>query len=93
VHRTTADLDRATRSYVEQLDKVAYSNCATTYPVTAPPGFTASVAVKYWDGTPAPAGFTTTCPATDRGVQQITATLTRVGDGQQDRLTIVKARP
>jgi prepilin-type N-terminal cleavage/methylation domain-containing protein len=99
VHRTTADLDRATRSYVEQLDGVAYANCATSYsvaPSDLPADFSTkfqpAITVKYWDGTPAPAGFTTSCPATDLGVQQLTLTMTRVGDGQQDQLTIVKTR-
>ena len=73
-----------------------YVDCATSTAYNAvpvPAGFTASVQPKYWDGiNPNPAVYGPTCPtpATDKGAQQLTVTLTRNADGQQDSLVIVK---
>ena len=98
VQRTSADLDGAMRTYVEHLDAIAYTPCATTYAVTSanlPPGFLAkfqpTVTTKYWDGNPFPAGYGTTCTAaTDKGAQQLTVTMRRASNGQQDSLVVVK---
>lgn len=98
VQRTSADLDGAMRTYVERLDAVAYTPCASSYAVSAanlPAGFLAkfqpTVTAKYWDGNPSPAGYGTSCTAaTDKGAQQLTVTMQRVSNGQQDSFVIVK---
>ena len=61
-------------------------------PSPVPSGFTASSRrPKYWDGiNPNPAVYGPTCPTPDKGAQQLTVTLTRNSDGQQDSLVIVK---
>jgi len=94
VHRASADLDAAMRTYVERLADAPYVDCATTTAynsVSVPAGFTAAVQPKYWDGiNPNPAVYGTTCPTPDKGGQQLTVTLTRAADGQKDSLVIVK---
>jgi prepilin-type N-terminal cleavage/methylation domain-containing protein len=98
VQRTSADLDGAMRTYVERLDAVAYTPCASSYAVPAanlPAGFLSkfqpTVTAKYWDGNPSPADYGTSCTAaTDKGAQQLTVTMQRVSNGQQDSLVIVK---
>jgi prepilin-type N-terminal cleavage/methylation domain-containing protein len=100
VHRTSADLDGAMRTYVERLDAVSYASCAPAYSVPAanlPTGFLTkfqpTVTVKYWDGNPAPAGYGSACTAmTDAGAQQLTVTLRRATNGQQDSIVILKRR-
>ena len=84
VHRASADLDAAMRTYVEKLNDAGYSA------VPVPSGFTASIQTKYWDGNPAPAAYGTICATPDKGAQQLTVTLTRNADGQKDSLVIVK---
>jgi prepilin-type N-terminal cleavage/methylation domain-containing protein len=95
VHRTSADLDGTMRTYVERLSNAPYTDCATgttyTSAIAAPGGYTASIDVRYWDGNPAPSGFATTC-TTDHGAQQLTVTLQRSSNAQQDSLVIVKRR-
>ena len=94
IHRASADLDAAMRTYVEKLADASYVDCATATSyntVAVPAGFTASVQPKYWDGiNPNPAVYGPTCPAPDKGAQQLTVTLTRNTDGQNDSLVIVK---
>jgi Tfp pilus assembly protein PilV len=49
--------------------------------------------VRYWNGDLTPATFTTTCPSSDRGSQELTL-FVHVGDGSFDRrLMIVKRAP
>lgn len=95
VQRASADLDGAMRTYVERIAAATYDpTCPTDYgSVAVPAGFTASIQVRYWDGNPTPAGFAATCPATDKGSQQVTVMLTRVANGQTDQLVIVKRQP
>jgi prepilin-type N-terminal cleavage/methylation domain-containing protein len=95
IHRSTAELDSALRTYVERLASATYdATCPTSYSAVAvPSGFTAALAIRYWNGNTAPAGYVTTCPATDKGTQQITVTLTQTSTGVQDRLTFVKRQP
>ena len=94
IHRASADLDAAMRTYVERLADASYVDCATPTSyntVAVPAGFTATVQPKYWDGiNPNPAVFGPTCPTPDEGGQQLTVTLTRTTDGQKDSLVIVK---
>ena len=95
VQRASADLDGAMRTYVERLEATGYDDmhCPADYSaVPVPTGFTAVVQVKYWDGNPAPANYGPTCPANDKGAQQLTVTLKRVSNGQQDSLVIVKSQ-
>jgi type II secretory pathway pseudopilin PulG len=59
---------------------VAYVPCATPssyHPPYAPPaGWTASIStVRYWNGQ-TPAGWLTTCPSPDAGLQRLTLTAT-----------------
>jgi prepilin-type N-terminal cleavage/methylation domain-containing protein len=93
VHRASADLDAAMRTYVEKLADAGYDRtCPTDYSaVPVPSGFTASIQAKYWDGVnPNPAVYGPTCATPDMGAQQLSITLTRNSDGQRDSLVIVK---
>ena len=93
MHRASADLDAAMRTYVEKLAMRHTRLCDTTAynSVPVPAGFTAAVQPKYWDGiNPNPAVYGPTCPTPDKGAQQLTVTLTRSADGQKDSLVIVK---
>jgi hypothetical protein len=47
--------------------------------------------VTYWNGDIAPATFSATCPAVDRGSQALTVRV-RAGDGSYDRTTIIVKR-
>jgi len=60
----------------------------------SPKAFALSVqSIGYWNGDLSPATFSTTCPATDPGSQQLTLDI-RAGDGSLDRtLLIVKRTP
>jgi prepilin-type N-terminal cleavage/methylation domain-containing protein len=94
VHRASAELDAAMRTYVEKLADAPYVDCATSTSynsVSVPAGFAVSVQPKYWDGIhPNPAVYGPTCPTPDKGAQQLTVTMTRNSDGQKDRIIIVK---
>jgi prepilin-type N-terminal cleavage/methylation domain-containing protein len=95
IHRSSAELDRATRTYAERLAGANYdATCPTDYGgVAVPPGFNASVQVKYWDGNATPAGYGATCPPIDRGTQQLTVAMTETSSGQSDQLVFVKRQP
>ena len=92
VHRASADLDAAMRTFLEKLSDAGYDRvCPTDYsPVSVPSGFTASIQTKYWDGNPAPAAYGTLCASPDKGARQLTVTLTRNAGEQKDSLVIVK---
>jgi prepilin-type N-terminal cleavage/methylation domain-containing protein len=92
VHRSSAELDRATRTYVERLDAAAYDGaCPVSYAeVTTPAGYTASVTAKNWTGT-TPAVFAP-CPAADIGSQQLTITVTETRTGQRQEVVVVKRK-
>ena len=94
IHRASADLDAAMRTYVEKLSDAGYVRTVHRLDYSAvpvPSGFTASIQPKYWDGiNPNPAVYGPTCPTPDKGAQQLTVTLTRSSDGQKDSLVIVK---
>jgi prepilin-type N-terminal cleavage/methylation domain-containing protein len=92
-HRTSAELDRAARTYAERLSGAAYDSCPADYSsVAVPSGFTSSVTIRYWNGTTTPATFVAACP--DRGIQQLAITLTPASGGNhQDQLVIVKRQP
>lgn len=78
---SNSGLDVQLRNYAEQVLDQTYKNCATptdytgTGKAVAPTGYTGSITVKYWDGNITDATFGTTC-TTDKGLQQITLTLT-----------------
>lgn len=96
VYRGSADLDGAMRTYAQALDSASYDAvCPTDYTsVPVPAGFTASVVVRYLDPTGASMAYTTTtCPASDKGAQQLTVTLTRTATGRHDQLVLVKRQP
>ena len=78
IHRGTANFDSALRTYTDEISAAAYVNCANTYAVTAPSGYAGSVVVKYWDGN-ADASYGSTCPATDKGAQQVMVTVSKAG--------------
>jgi prepilin-type N-terminal cleavage/methylation domain-containing protein len=89
-HRATAELDQAMRTYVEQLADQPYVNCAPTYSLAAPSGFTKSISVAYWNGNSSGTTFTAGPCTSDKGVQKLTVTLTRTANGQTDTLVVVK---
>lgn len=92
VQRSTADLDQVVRAYAERLDSAPYAACAVAYSaVTLPDGYTFSTGptVTYWNGDHAPATFATPC-STDRGLQQVTATVQKIATGQRQTITIAK---
>jgi prepilin-type N-terminal cleavage/methylation domain-containing protein len=93
VHRSSADLDAAMRTYVENVKAAPYSNvCPAGYgSVAVPSGFTATVQVDYWDGNPAPAGWGSNCAAAT-GAQRLTVTLKQESTGQADSLVVVKRK-
>ena len=81
IHRDQATADAFLHNYAETLQN-SYTACsagvAPNYvsigSLAAPAGFTAPTAtVKFWSSTGSPASFnTTSCPATDPGLQQVT---------------------
>jgi hypothetical protein len=95
VQRSSADLDRAIRTYSERLSNTAYDGtCPTDYTaVPVPSGFTSTLSISYWDGNASPAAFVATCPPSDRGVQRVAVTLTQASSGQRDQLLVVKRQP
>ncbi len=104
VQRNQSQLDVSLRSYAEQLMGVTYVACATpatpTYAAVSVPrdvhntAYTKSVTIKYWNGDLPATWFTTTptcVPSADKGLQQITITLTG-SDGEKGTLTIGKTQ-
>jgi prepilin-type N-terminal cleavage/methylation domain-containing protein len=97
IDRSVADINQVVRTYSEGLNGATYANCASSYPtVTLPAGgaytFSAGPTIKYWNGDN-PATFTATIPSpcgTDKGVQQISATVRQTVSGQTQSLLIVK---
>jgi len=96
MYRGSADLDGAMRTYTQALENAPYDAvCPTDYSaVPVPAGFTASLQIRYLDPTGGSMAYTTTtCPASDKGAQRLTATLTRTAGGRQDQLVLVKRQP
>jgi prepilin-type N-terminal cleavage/methylation domain-containing protein len=93
VHRSSADLDAAMRTYVEKLNAAPYATaCPAGYGgVAAPSGFTVAVQVDYWDGIPSPTGWGPDCAAAT-GAQRLTVTLKQSSTGQSDSLVVVKRK-
>jgi prepilin-type N-terminal cleavage/methylation domain-containing protein len=90
VHRETANFDFALRTYTAQLAAAPYvTSCPASYNVSAPAGYTPSITVRYWNGSPT-ASYGSSCPAADTGSQQLTVTLTK--NGRSDTVSIVKRR-
>lgn len=90
--RRQADGQTQLRAYAETVAGAAYANCATSYatPSYSPPaGYTAAMAVAYWDGTSA---FTATC-GTDRGLQRVTLTITATDGRGLESVAIAKRAP
>jgi prepilin-type N-terminal cleavage/methylation domain-containing protein len=91
IQRSTANIDQVSRVYTEALVSAPYGSCATAYSsVTLPAGysFAAGPTVRYWNGDN-PATFATTC-ATDRGVQQVSATVKDNSSGQSQQVAVAK---
>ena len=91
IDRSVADLDQVVRTYSETVNGVSYVSCASSYPsVTLPPGYTFSAGptIKYWNGDN-PATFAASC-GTDKGVQQISATVRQTASAQTQSVLIVK---
>jgi prepilin-type N-terminal cleavage/methylation domain-containing protein len=93
IHRASADLDGAMRTYSERLSAATYdATCPIDYSaVPVPTGYTAAVEAKNWTGA-TPAAFSA-CPSSDLGAQQLTVTLTHTASEQTDQLLIVKRKP
>jgi prepilin-type N-terminal cleavage/methylation domain-containing protein len=95
MHRSTAQLDAATRTYAERLVSASYdATCPTSYTAVAiPAGYVAGISVQYWDGNASPVGWVASCPATDKGIQRLTVSLTQTTSGARDQLVLVKRQP
>jgi type II secretory pathway pseudopilin PulG len=92
VDRSVADINRVVRTYSEGMNVATYSPCASSYPsVTLPSGYTFSAGptVRYWNGDN-PATFASSC-GTDKGVQQISATVRQSVSGQTQQFVIAKS--
>lgn len=93
---SNSKLDVQLRNYAESVLDQPYKNCAVAADytgagkATAPTGYTGAITVKYWDGNITNAAFGTTC-SSDKGVQQITLTLTDA-DKVKGTLVIGKSR-
>jgi prepilin-type N-terminal cleavage/methylation domain-containing protein len=93
IDRSVADLDQVVRTYSEGLNGVPYVSCTSSYPaVTLPAGgaytFVSAPTIKYWNGDN-PATFAPSC-VTDKGVQQISASIRQTVSGQTQPLLVVK---
>ncbi len=91
IDRSVSDLDQVVRTYTETMNGVSYVSCAASYPsVTLPGGYTFSAGptVKYWNGDN-PATFAASC-GTDKGVQQISATIRQTASSQTQSALLVK---
>ena len=92
VDRSIADINQVVRTYSEGLNAASYAPCASSYSsVTIPSGyaFSAGPTVRYWNGDN-PATFASSC-VTDKGVQQISATVGQSVSGQTQQLVVVKS--
>ena len=95
---TVSDLGRrqsegqvALRAFAEAVAADPYTSCASSYPASAfsaPAGYTASLAVTYWDG----AAFTGSC-GTDTGLQRVRLTVTATDGRGVEVLTMAKRKP
>jgi type II secretory pathway pseudopilin PulG len=103
--RKGATAESVLRSYAERIGDptdVPYVNCATTATYGSPTGFalpaagwSASVTtVNQWQGDTPPT-FTPSCPSPDKGLQQLTLTVTSPAGAHQltANLVIVKRKP
>ena len=94
IHRVSADLDAAMRTYVEKLADASYVDCATRPPTTRLPVPAASRRLCNRStgtaSTRTPRSTDRRARRPDKGAQQLTVTLTRSSDGQKDSLVIVK---
>jgi type II secretory pathway pseudopilin PulG len=103
--RKAATAEAALRSYAERLadaSDVPYVNCATTATYATPTGFALPAAgwsaavttLNRWQGDPLQT-FTATCPSPDKGLQQLTLTVSSPAGAHQVTATLVmvKRRP
>jgi len=89
--RRQAEGQGEVRAYAEAVAGTAYANCASSYSTSysPPPGYTATMAVAYWDGTSA---FTSTC-GTDKGLQRVTLTVAATDGRGSETVAIAKRKP
>lgn len=105
-HRQDATAEAVVRSYAERMKDptgMVYVSCATSATYGVPNGFsvpaggwTATVStLLYWQGDTAPATFTAAACSTDKGLQQLTLTVTSPPGDHQATATvvIVKRKP
>ena len=103
--RKAATAEDTLRIYAERLGDptdVPYFNCATTATYATPTGFALPAAgwsaavttLNRWQGDPLQT-FTATCPSPDKGLQQLTLTVSSPAGAHQVTATvvIVKRRP
>jgi Tfp pilus assembly protein PilV len=103
-HRQDATAETVLRSYAERIQDpvdVAYVNCATTASYASPTGFSlpatgwsASItSVQFWQGNTPPTF--STCPTTDKGVQQLTLQVQSPAGNHRatETVVIVKRKP
>ena len=100
--RQAATAETVLRSYAERMKDpvdVPYVDCATTATYTTPVGFilpsaqwSASVTtVLLWQGNTPPT-FLASCPVPDKGIQQLTLTVTSPAGAHQATATVVIAK-
>lgn len=105
VHRQASTAEVVLRSYAERIQDptdVPYVDCATTSSYASPTGFSlpgagwsASItSVRAWQGD-SPPTYSSTCPASDKGLQQLTLRVQSPGGNHQvtETLVIVKRKP
>lgn len=105
IHRRQAVATVALRSFAETVKQEAYVQCATTTSYgasyAAPSGYTASVTgVEYYvydSTTPDLTPFSSTCPATDQGLQRLSLRVVSADARAAERVQVLKrcagARP
>jgi prepilin-type N-terminal cleavage/methylation domain-containing protein len=96
IGRRQAEGQTQLRTYAEAVAGATYASCATSYTTSyvAPSGYTAAMAVAYWDGTSA---FGTSAPAcvvaTDKGLQKVTLTIAATDGRSSESVAIAKRTP
>jgi type II secretory pathway pseudopilin PulG len=104
-HRQEATAEAAVRSYAERMTdpfSAPYIDCATTASYSSPTGFSVPAAgwsasvttLLKWQGDTPPT-FAASCPAPDKGLQQLTLTVKSPAGNHQatETIVIVKRKP
>lgn len=89
--RSQSEAQLELSAYADAVYAATYVNCATSYstPYAPPSGYTATMAVTYWNGTSA---FNSTC-SPDRGLQKVRLTIASTDGLASESLSIAKRAP